>query len=108
MADIERKNGVFDPPETEGDMAVLTGKGPVVNLRDYQREVTAYTKGRGRLSLWYRDYEPATMRRRSSARQDMIRRQTWKIQPVLYSAPMEPVLWYPGIRWRTICIWKVL
>ena len=58
MADIERKNGVFDPPETEGDMAVLTGKGPVVNLRDYQREVTAYTKGRGRLSLWYRDYEP--------------------------------------------------
>lgn len=58
MADIERKNGVFDSPETEGDMAVLTGKGPVVNLRDYQREVTAYTKGRGRLSLWYRDYEP--------------------------------------------------
>ena len=58
MADIERKNGVFDPPETEGDMAVLTGKGTVVNLRDYQREVTAYTKGRGRLSLWYRDYEP--------------------------------------------------
>lgn len=58
MADIERKNGVFDPPETEGDMAVLTGKGPVVNLRDYQREVTAYTKGRGRLSLWYKDYEP--------------------------------------------------
>ena len=58
MADIERKNGVFDPPETEGDMAVLTGRGPVVNLRDYQREVTAYTKGRGRLSLWYRDYEP--------------------------------------------------
>lgn len=58
MADIERKKGVFDPPETEGDMAVLTGKGPVVNLRDYQREVTAYTKGRGRLSLWYKDYEP--------------------------------------------------
>lgn len=58
MADIERKNGVFDPPETEGDMAILTGKGPVVNLRDYQREVTAYTRGRGRLALWYKDYEP--------------------------------------------------
>ena len=58
MADFERKCCVFDPPQTQKETAVLTGKGPVVNLRDYQREVTAYTRGRGRLSLWVKDYEP--------------------------------------------------
>lgn len=108
MADIERKNGVFDPPETEGDMAVLTGKGPVVNLRDYQREVTAYTKGRGRLSLWYRDYEPC------HNEEEIIGQAGYDPEADLEN-PTGSVfcshgagLWYPGIRWRTICIWKVL
>mgnify|MGYP000674198813 CR=1 FL=1 len=61
---FERKCCVFDPPQTQKETAVLTGKGPVVNLRDYQREVTAYTRGRGRLSLWVKDYEPVIMRKK--------------------------------------------
>ena len=48
MADIQRMDGTFDPPLTEGDTAVLTGRVPVATARGYAREVTAYTRGRGR------------------------------------------------------------
>ena len=58
MADIERLQGSFDAPEQENGMAVLKGNAPVVTMRDYQREVVAYTRGRGRLSLSFMGYEP--------------------------------------------------
>lgn len=58
MADIERLQGSFDAPEQENGMAVLRGNAPVVTMRDYQREVVAYTRGRGRLSLSLMGYEP--------------------------------------------------
>lgn len=58
MADMDRMFGTFDPPVITEDGVVLTGKAPVACLRDYQREVIAYTKGRGHLSLWFKDYEP--------------------------------------------------
>ena len=58
MADMDRMFGTFEPPVTTEDGVLLTGKAPVACLRDYQREVIAYTKGRGHLSLWFKDYEP--------------------------------------------------
>ena len=58
MSDIERMQGSFDVPETEGDMTVLTGSAPVVTMRDYQREVISYTRGRGRLACSLKGYEP--------------------------------------------------
>ena len=58
MADMDRMFGTFDPPVTTEDGVILTGKAPVASLRDYQREVIAYTKGRGHLNLWFKDYEP--------------------------------------------------
>lgn len=58
MADMDRMFGTFEPPVTTEDGVILTGKAPVASLRDYQREVIAYTKGRGRLNLWFKDYEP--------------------------------------------------
>ncbi len=58
MADIERLQGSFDALEQENGMAVLRGNAPVVTMRDYQREVVAYTRGRGRLSLSLMGYEP--------------------------------------------------
>lgn len=58
MTDIQRMCGETDPPETEGEMAVLTGSAPVEAMRDYQREVAGYTRGRGRLSLEFRGYAP--------------------------------------------------
>ncbi len=58
MSDIQRMCGSFAPPATEGETAVLTGSAPVSTMQDYQREVIAYTKGRGRLSLVLKGYEP--------------------------------------------------
>lgn len=58
MTDIGRMQGSFAPPLQEGEFSVLTGSAPVVNLRGYQREVTVYTKGRGRLACTLKGYEP--------------------------------------------------
>ena len=58
MADVERMQGRFDAPKQEGDMAILEGSAPVVNMRDYQREVISYTKGRGRMTVSLKGYEP--------------------------------------------------
>jgi len=58
MADVERMQGKFDAPHQDGDMAILVGSAPVVNMRDYQREVVSYTKGRGRLTVSLKGYEP--------------------------------------------------
>lgn len=57
LTDIQRMSGEFAPPETEDDMAVLTGRAPVACMRDYQMEVTTYTKGRGRLSCIFKGYD---------------------------------------------------
>jgi small GTP-binding protein len=57
MTDLERRKASFEAPETDGDMSILTGRGPVSTLWDYQTEVTAFTKGRGRLSCALQGYE---------------------------------------------------
>jgi small GTP-binding protein len=58
MSDIGRMNGNFNPPEIDGEMSVLTGYAPVETMRGYQSEVTAYTRGRGRVSFTLRGYLP--------------------------------------------------
>ncbi len=58
MTDIQGMGGNVDAPEQEGDLTVLTGFAPVAGLRDYWQDVTAYTRGRGRLSCTVRGYEP--------------------------------------------------
>ena len=58
MADLQRMGGGFDPPETAGEEAILTGAAPVAEMGDYQRELTAYTRGLGRLFCSPRGYEP--------------------------------------------------
>ena len=58
MTDIQKMYGTFQEPEIEGEMSVLTGVAPVVNMGGYQSEVTAYTRGRGRLSCTLKGYQP--------------------------------------------------
>ena len=58
MADVTRMAGTFDDPEISGDRAVLTGKAPVSEMMDYQKEVWSYTGGRGRLTLKLAGYQP--------------------------------------------------
>ncbi|WP_010249729.1 translation factor GTPase family protein [Acetivibrio cellulolyticus] len=57
MSDLQRMSGDFTPPELEGDMAVLIGFAPVSAMQGYQKEVNAYTRGRGRLFCTLKGYQ---------------------------------------------------
>ena len=60
MSDIGQMSGSFEGPEAEDKqgMVRLTGTAPASNMRDYQKDVWAYTKGRGRISFTLKGYEP--------------------------------------------------
>ena len=59
MTDIQKMNGTFQQPEADEDeMMVLRGSAPVSTMRDYQTQVTSYTKGRGRLFCSLKGYAP--------------------------------------------------
>ena len=58
LTDIQRMSGTFETPEAEGDRTVIEGTAPAAAMRDYQREVIAYTRGRGRLTCVLKGYEP--------------------------------------------------
>ncbi|MDO4165917.1 MAG: TetM/TetW/TetO/TetS family tetracycline resistance ribosomal protection protein [Eubacteriales bacterium] len=58
MTDVERMSGKLDSPDTQGGTAVLTGIAPVVTMREYQRDLAAYTSGKGHLSCQMYGYLP--------------------------------------------------
>ena len=58
MNDITRMHGRFAQPEIEGEMSILTGMAPVATMQEYQQDVTAYTRGQGKLSCTLQGYEP--------------------------------------------------
>ena len=57
MTDIRRMCGSFNPPETNGDFAVITGCAPVSTMRGYTREVVKYTHGKGSLICSLKGYD---------------------------------------------------
>ena len=57
MTDIGKMNGSFTSPENISGKAVLTGKVPVSEVKNYALELRAYTKGEGILTLTPSDYE---------------------------------------------------
>lgn len=57
MTDIGKMNGSFSSPENISGKAVLTGKVPVSEVKNYALELRAYTKGEGALTLTPSDYE---------------------------------------------------
>ena len=58
MMDLERMHAVISAPEVEEAKAVISGAGPVRLLRGYTAEVTAYTRGQGRISYQPDGYRP--------------------------------------------------
>lgn len=58
MTDIQNMGGTFNPPETYGEMTVISGNAPVSTMRDYSKDVTLYTGGKGRLNCILSGYEP--------------------------------------------------
>lgn len=57
LTDIKRLQGRFEPPETEGDMVVITGVAPVATMGEYSAEVAAYSGGRGSLRCVLKGFE---------------------------------------------------
>ena len=57
MTDIGKMNGSFSSPENIFGKAVLIGKVPVSEVKNYALELRAYTKGEGVLTLTPSDYE---------------------------------------------------
>lgn len=58
MTDIEKMCGISEIAETNGKTTVLIGSAPVITMRNYQKEVIAYSKGMGRLFYSLKGYEP--------------------------------------------------
>ena len=57
MTDIQRMSGQFEEPILNGDEASLKGTCPVETMKEYPKEVVAYTRGRGRLALTVKGYD---------------------------------------------------
>ena len=57
ITDIKARFGSFDTPEDLGGMSLLRGRAPVSAMTDYARELAAYTRGLGKLSLQVEGYD---------------------------------------------------
>ncbi|WP_041276493.1 translation factor GTPase family protein [Desulfosporosinus acidiphilus] len=58
MTDVEKMYGTCEVSQTNDEVAVLVGSAPVIAMKNYQKEVIAYTKGHGRLFCSLKGYEP--------------------------------------------------
>ena len=58
MTDVEKMHGKFEGPYQEGEAQVLRGIAPVACMANYQKEVTAYTKGLGKVTFRFAGYYP--------------------------------------------------
>lgn len=58
MSDVQKMSGRFESPQMEENFALLVGEAPVYEMLDYQKEVWAYSGGKGRLTVMLKGYEP--------------------------------------------------
>ncbi len=58
MTDIELMHGSCEISQRDVETVILVGSAPVINIRNYQKEVVAYSKGVGRISCSLKGYEP--------------------------------------------------
>ena len=58
MNDLQQRNASFRSPQMNEETAVLSGTAPVSSMQNYQREVTAYSHGKGRLFCSLGGYAP--------------------------------------------------
>lgn len=57
IADIQKLNGSFNPPETRLNKVTITGRGPVSTFMDYSSEILTFTKGKGSINLIFDGYD---------------------------------------------------
>lgn len=58
LSDIVRLCGHMDGQETYGETTIITGRAPVATMREYYSELTAFSRGLGRLKVTVDGYEP--------------------------------------------------
>ncbi len=58
MTDLEQKHGSFEQPRIQEGRATIVGRAPVVTMRTYQKELTAFTHGEGYISFTPKGYYP--------------------------------------------------
>lgn len=57
LSDIQRASGIFNPPETAGTQAVVTGRVPVSTFMNYSAEFASFTHGRGSIRCVFGGYD---------------------------------------------------
>lgn len=57
MTDIEKMSGKSEAPILDGEDAILSGTAPVATIRNYAKELMAFTSGHGRIMLQYAGYD---------------------------------------------------
>ena len=57
MTDLNTFGAEFSVPETRGSMSKIFGTVPAATMQNYQRELIAYTHGKGKLSLKFSGYD---------------------------------------------------
>lgn len=58
LTDLDRMKAEFRAPEIMGENALITGKAPVSCINGYQKELVAYSKGMGSISMEFSGYRP--------------------------------------------------
>ena len=58
MIDLQQMGAELNPPDTGIETTVISGRVPVIKIRNYQRDVIAYTHGVGRLQCSFLGYFP--------------------------------------------------
>lgn len=58
LTTIQQAHGHFDPPSTEGNQAIVTGRVPVATFMNYSSEFASITQGKGTLNLVFGGYDP--------------------------------------------------
>ncbi len=58
LSDLDRFGAQAAVSESDGETTVITGQGPVASLKDYPKDVVAYTRGRGSMASMPAGYQP--------------------------------------------------
>ena len=56
MTDLDLMGAEFSISHTNGEMSRITGNVPAKAIRDYQRQITGYTRGKGRINCKFSGY----------------------------------------------------
>lgn len=57
FSDIQKRSGSCEAPAASGDEVRITGRVPVAEMNGYMQELTAFSRGRGRMSLQFDGYD---------------------------------------------------